>query len=122
MLNVKLVVHHATSRLERLAFRVSGVGPEVYVSFVPHFHGIIEVPGYGISYSSLIGMLAVAVSWDMTRLTLKSLEAGCAKYWVATLLRQVVEYIERRIYVSFLTTLSVCPHVCLCVVKSYVDW
>jgi len=109
---------------ERLAFRVSEVGPEVYVSFVPNFHGIIEVPGYRISYSSLIGILAVAVSCYsyMTRLTLKNLEADCASYWVAKLLRQVVEYLERLIYASFLTTLSVCPHVCLCAVKSYVDW
>ena len=93
----------------------------MYVSFVPHFHGIIEVPGYRISYSALIGILEVAVSWDMTRRTLKSLEVGCARYWLATndtLLRQVVEYPERRVYVSFLTTLSVC----LCAVKSYVDW
>jgi hypothetical protein len=84
----------------------------VYVSFVPHFHGITEVPGYRISYSTLIWILAAAVSWDMTRPNLKGLDAGCARFWVATnyaILHQVVEYLERRIYVSFLTTLSVCP-------------
>ena len=108
-----------------LTILVSGVWPEVCVSFVPHFHGIIEVPGYWISYSALIGILAAAVSWDMTRPTLKSMDAGCARYWVAinhTLLGQVVEYLGPRIYVSFLTTLSVRPSVCVCVCCQELRW
>ena len=37
-------------------------GPEIYVSFVPHFHEIIDVSAHPFSYSAIIGLLAAAVS------------------------------------------------------------